>query len=279
MKTELATTTDQKGIVEYDKAQLDLVRRTCAPKASDDEFAMFMDIVRRTGLNPLTGEVWCVKYDAKNPQDKQKPAQIFVGKDGYVKRASSFDVYDGYDDGYYDDKGDEFTAPIPSKKIIGAWCKVYRKDRSKPTQSYVLLSEYDQHQSLWNKKKFWLIKKVAIAQAHRAAFLSDFSGTYDESEQWKDERIVDTISMEPEQVSSVGIVEPKDTEPEQKEKNLDDVASDDDVSKFWNLIKKDKLMDFIPDHIKSLVEPELVTKKELNGFYSEAKKAAAELLK
>jgi len=272
MKTELATTTNQAEIVEYNKTQLDLVRRTCAPKATDDEFALFMDIVKQSGLNPLTGEVWCVKYGTA-------PAQIFVGKDGYVKRASGFDVYDGYDDGYYDENGAEFKAPVPGKKIIGAWCKVYRKDRSKPTQSYVLLSEYDKHQSNWKSMPLFMIKKVAVAQAHRSAFLSNFAGTYDESEQWKDERIVETISMEPEQVSSVGIVEPKDTEQEPDKKNLDDVASDDDVSKFWSLIKKDKLMDFIPDHIKSLVEPELVTKKELNGFYSEAKKAAAELIK
>ncbi len=270
MDNKLSTTTGP-DLVNYDAKQIELIKRMCAPNASADEFIVFMDIAKRTGLNPLTHEIWCVQYDAK------KPAQIFVGKDGYVKRASSFDVYDGYDDGYYDEKGDEFKAPIPGKKIIGAWCKVYRKDRSKPTQSYVLLSEYNKHQSNWKSMPLFMIKKVAVAQAHRSAFLSNFAGTYDESEQWKDERIVETISMEPEQVSTVELEEP--AEPPAQEKNLDDTATAEDVAEFWKLIKSKALMEIISDEIKSMVEPGLVTKMELNGIYSDAKKAAAELIK
>lgn len=278
--------------VEWNDKQLALIRKSCAPNASDDEFELYMEIAKRTGLNPITREIYCVQYD------KKSAAQIFVGKDGYVKRASSFPDYDGFESGYFDDEGVEYKMPLPGKDIIGAWCRVFRKDRGRPVESYVLLSEYKKPHANWKTMQFHMIKKCAESQAHRTAFLANFSNTYGEAEKWmKDAKVVDTISMEED--DSKGIVVNRDeksvdngvkaeemsdqaakesvqtaTKPQENGK----FANSKQVAKFWERINKELLMDFMPDEMKGEIDPGLVTLPRMEEIYEHAKSEAAKAL-
>lgn len=50
------------------------------------------------------------------------------------------------------------------------------------------MSEYNTGRSVWAQKPSTMIKKVAEAQVLRMTFQELFAGTYDESEQWDDDR-------------------------------------------------------------------------------------------
>lgn len=169
-----------------------------------EEFITYVEIGRVTGLNPFLREIWAVKY-------ANKPASIFIGRDGYRKSAQRsrdyeyhsvdavysndvFSVVDGVVEHSYNlkDRGE----------LLGAYCIVKRKKAGKPMFNYVELKEYylgnknedgsikktkfgDMKPTIWDLKPATMIKKVAEAQGLRGAFQELFAGTYEESENWQ----------------------------------------------------------------------------------------------
>ncbi len=185
MENQLQTT---KGAYLTDLQQLDgeTLRNFVDPKhqASPQELQTLLAIVKNRNLNPFTKEVYFIKYG-------NNPAQIVVSKDAFMKRAEQNQNYDGFESGviYEDEKGELKTKKgviLPSKAtLIGGWCEVYRKDRSRPIYREVELSAYNTHKSWWQKAPGQMIEKVAIVAAVRDAFSENVGGLYtaDEMEQ------------------------------------------------------------------------------------------------
>lgn len=173
-----------------DKNSLSEIKEIYGKELSDGEFKTFLNIGKATGLNPFLREIWAVKYG-------NSAANIFIGRDGYRKSAQSHPLYDYHiADAVYEK--DQFIVSngeikhqytlINRGKLIGAYCIVKRKNSTLPMYVFVELSEYSTGKSLWNPqtgKPATMIKKVAEAQGLRAAFQELFAGTYDESEQWE----------------------------------------------------------------------------------------------
>lgn len=185
MENQLQTT---KGAYLTDLQQLDgeTLRNFVDPKhqASPQELQTLLAIVKNRNLNPFTKEVYFIKYG-------NNPAQIVVSKDAFMKRAEQNQNYDGFESGviYEDEKGELKTKKgviLPRKAtLIGGWCEVYRKDRSRPVYREVELSAYDTHKNWWQKAPGQMIEKVAIVAAVRDAFSENVGGLYtaDEMEQ------------------------------------------------------------------------------------------------
>lgn len=185
MKNQLQTT---KGAYLTDLQQLDgeTLRNFVDPKhqASPQELQTLLAIVKNRNLNPFTKEVYFIKYG-------NNPAQIVVSKDAFMKRAEQNPNYDGFESGviYEDEKGELKTKKgviLPRKAtLIGGWCEVYRKDRSRPVYREVELSAYNTHKNWWQKAPGQMIEKVAIVAAVRDAFSENVGGLYtaDEMEQ------------------------------------------------------------------------------------------------
>lgn len=185
MENQLQTT---KGAYLTDLQQLDgeTLRNFVDPKhqASPQELQMLLAIVKNRNLNPFTKEVYFIKYG-------NNPAQIVVSKDAFMKRAEQNSNYDGFESGviYEDEKGELKTKKgviLPRKAtLIGGWCEVYRKDRSRPVYREVELSAYNTHKNWWQKAPGQMIEKVAIVAAVRDAFSENVGGLYtaDEMEQ------------------------------------------------------------------------------------------------
>lgn len=185
MENQLQTT---KGAYLTDLQQLDgeTLRNFVDPKhqASPQELQTLLAIVKNRNLNPFTKEVYFIKYG-------NNPAQIVVSKDAFMKRAEQNQNYDGFESGviYEDEKGELKTKKgviLPRKAtLIGGWCEVYRKDRSRPVYREVELSAYNTHKSWWQKAPGQMIEKVAIVAAVRDAFSENVGGLYtaDEMEQ------------------------------------------------------------------------------------------------
>lgn len=185
MENQLQTT---KGAYLTDLQQLDgeTLRNFVDPKhqASPQELQTLLAIVKNRNLNPFTKEVYFIKYG-------NNPAQIVVSKDAFMKRAEQNANYDGFESGviYEDEKGELKTKKgviLPRKAtLIGGWCEVYRKDRSRPVYREVELSAYNTHKNWWQKAPGQMIEKVAIVAAVRDAFSENVGGLYtaDEMEQ------------------------------------------------------------------------------------------------
>ena len=185
MENQLQT---PKGAYLTDLQQLDgeTLRNFVDPKhqASPQELQTLLAIVKNRNLNPFTKEVYFIKYG-------NNQAQIVVSKDAFMKRAEQNQNYDGFESGviYEDEKGELKTKKgviLPRKAtLIGGWCEVYRKDRSRPVYREVELSAYNTHKNWWQKAPGQMIEKVAIVAAVRDAFSENVGGLYtaDEMEQ------------------------------------------------------------------------------------------------
>lgn len=66
---------------DYNPEQLALIRRTVADGTAPDEFAMFMEVCKRVGLDPFRKQIYCIIYNA---DDRKKRKVTFVtGIDGF----------------------------------------------------------------------------------------------------------------------------------------------------------------------------------------------------
>lgn len=175
-----------------DKEKLKLIKASKAKNCSDLEFQLFMEMGKRLGLNPLLNEIWCIKYD------KNAPAQIFMGINGYRKIAleqkgrynghKAIALYENYiirqkDNGALDF---EFTSFGKRGRLIGAYAELTRKDIDQPFFILVEFEEYKKPFGKWKESPAAMITKVAEAQVLRMAFQGAYAGTYEESEAWVD---------------------------------------------------------------------------------------------
>jgi phage recombination protein Bet len=143
--------------------QLDLIKRTVARGASDDELKLFLYRCSNLGLDPLKpGMIHFVKYG-------NGPGSIVVGIEGFRSKAVKTGKLSGIKRGAIkDDKG----------VLVGAWAEVFRKDWQHCAREEVPLSEYNKGSGPWKTMPETMIKKVAEAAALRMAFPDDLGGIY-----------------------------------------------------------------------------------------------------
>lgn len=150
---------------------------------TEQEIAMFIGMCRANRLNPFNKEAYLIKYSSE-------PATMVTSKDIFFKRANQNPNFDGMESGIIvlnNDKQIEKRAGhiyIKGETIVGAWCKVYRKDWSHPIYQEVNMSEYEGRKKSgelnqnWKQKPAVMITKVAEATALRKAFTENLQGMY-----------------------------------------------------------------------------------------------------
>ncbi len=212
--------------------KLDEIKKLFAPNLITKEFEFFVELGKQLGANPFLREIWAVKYEAN------RPAQIFVGRDFYRKKAQSLPQYNGHIvDAVYEN--DEFFVEngIPKHKykltnrgkLVGAYCVVYRKDVEHPYFVFVDFNEYNKRQSTWKQMPATMIKKVAEAQALRGAFQGVFAETYDESESWINENGNEVIEAKIENKNQTNEADEVENEAENIKKPLNNLGMNIEV--------------------------------------------------
>lgn len=126
---------------------------------TEGEFAQYSAVAIALNLNPFLREIYPIKYG------KEGKMTLVTGYQVYIKRAEEFPQYDGYEI--------EWSG---AGKELRCTCKVFRKDRSRPTSATVFLTEYHQGNAMWNNKPHVMLEKVAIGTAFRRAFPCEFGG-------------------------------------------------------------------------------------------------------
>lgn len=190
-----------------------LVKRTLmdtdSVKFSDDEFKLFVNQAKRTGLDPFTRQIYATKTGGK--------MTVQATIDGLRLIAQRSGEYQGQTRPiWFDDEGKEYRV-WPKKKGYPYACEVgvYKAGFKEPLYGMAIFEEYvAKHKDyktneikvgyMWQKMPALMIAKVAEALALRKAFPNDLSGLYSSEEipQTEDQNLRE-VSNEVEQKGSI----------------------------------------------------------------------------
>lgn len=192
MATNTVTDTDQS----WTDAQIEVMRKTVAAKATPEEFVYFLNVAKYSGLNPFLKEIYFIKTD-------KGQTSIITGRDGYLtiaKRDIRFmgvqsmevcetDVFEMSmsmnDDGaIHQNMTHQITNFKDRGEIIGAWARSQMQGEE-PVIIYASMTEYDKSKNplggkVWKQYTSSMIRKVAESMVLKR--IAGISGLVTEAE-------------------------------------------------------------------------------------------------
>lgn len=173
-------------------SDIELIRKTVVPGATEDEIKTFLYLCQSYNLDPIKKEIYFIKYGGKS--------SILTSRDGYLKIANCNENFDGLEsdvvyqgdklvkraDGSLQIEYGESHMLFDKSKLSGAFCNVWRKDRSKAISIFVSIKDYYKKGApIWEQYVNAMILKVAESMALKRAFA--ISGLVTREEIEKDE--------------------------------------------------------------------------------------------
>jgi phage recombination protein Bet len=159
--------------LELSRDQVDLLKRTIAKDANDDEFALFLHLCKRSGLDPFARQIYAIK--------RKGQLVIQTSIDGYRLIADRTGLYAGSAAPLYDVD----DAEHPNRALVTVYKLVAGAARA--FEAEARWSEYAQVFSgklgdMWEKMPYLMLGKCAEALALRKAFPQELSGLYTHDE-------------------------------------------------------------------------------------------------
>jgi len=166
----------------WTKEQVDLIKRTVAKGATDDELKLFLYQANRMGLDPLARQIHFTK---RRNKDGTETAVFITAIDGYRLIADRTGKYAGNDEPKYEgmaEYGENGQAPL--KATVSVW-KMVAGQRAPFTGTAHWYEYYPGDGGpgfMWRKMPCLMLGKVAEALALRKAFPAELSGVYTDDE-------------------------------------------------------------------------------------------------
>lgn len=154
--------------------QIELVKRTIAKDATNDELALFLAQCARTGLDPLSRQIYFIKRGGKG--------SVQVSIDGFRVVAERTGELNGQDLHWCGDDGVWLDVWVKKEKPAAARVIVYRKGCDHGFPGVARWSEYQAGGPMWDKMPATMLAKCAEALALRKAFPHQLSGLYTSDE-------------------------------------------------------------------------------------------------
>ncbi len=156
------------------------IRKTCMPQnSSNEEFAAFLMVAHKHGLNPVTREIYAFPK-------KGGGIQPIVGVDGWMTLINSHPNFDGMD---FEDKVSK------NGELEAITCRIHRKDRSHAVAVTEYMEECRRATEPWQKWPARMLRHKAAIQAARYAF--SFSGIIDPEEAERSPEVITDAVMAP----------------------------------------------------------------------------------
>jgi len=175
---------EKTGMAAFEKMtrqQIDLIKRTVAKDATDDELKLFISVCHGSQLNPFLRQVHFVKR--WSGKDGKSVGTIQVGIDGFRAIAEGGGQYAGSDDAVH---RDDFEITVNKEKITvpgSATVTVHKlmDGERYPFTATARWREYytgEKQGYMWHKMPYGQLAKCAEGLALRKAFPKLLSGLY-----------------------------------------------------------------------------------------------------
>lgn len=159
----------------------------------DDDLLLFLYVAKRTGLDPLTKQIYAIyRWDSRQGREVMT---IQASIDGMRLVAQRSKAYAGQEDVVYNDE----TAKWPLKATVTVY-KVMGKERV-PFTASARWAEYVQTNSktampivMWAKMPYLMLGKCAEALALRKAFPNELSGIYAPEEMAQSANVLESLA-------------------------------------------------------------------------------------
>lgn len=174
-----------------DPERLALLKRTIAKDTTEDEFALFVQVCNRTGLDPFARQIYAIKREVWNPKTKRREAVMGIqtSVDGFRLVAERTGKYLGQTPEYWCGPDGEWKDVwLSSDHPAAAKVGVYKAGHTEPTWAVATWREYAQTTKdsdgsakptrMWAQMGARMLLKCAESLALRKAFPQELSGLY-----------------------------------------------------------------------------------------------------